>query len=135
MNCPIRKSHRALWSLSCATECRRIVPCGRGQFSGALCVPDGFDMLATCERGPDLYTGTTFASFQSVGTIPILNDKLITCERGFIRKEAAAFRRGALGFHGLRVWPILAIGFRVFPEKHAGFRVLDIGRVTGFAIF
>ena len=44
-------------------------------------------------------------------------------------------KRGALGFHGLRVWPILAIGFRVFSEKGAGFRVLDSSRVTGFAIF
>ena len=43
--------------------------------------------------------------------------------------------RGALGFHGLRVWPILAIGFRDFSEKRAGFRVLDAARVTGFAIF
>ena len=45
------------------------------------------------------------------------------------------YLRGALGFHGLRVWPILAIGFRDFPEKRAGFRVLDAARVTGIAIF
>ena len=40
-----------------------------------------------------------------------------------------------MGFHGLRVWPILAIGFRDFSEKRAGFRVLDAAQVTGFAIF
>ena len=60
--------------------------------------------------------------------------KNFTCGK-FDVSPKFTFRRGALGFHGLRVWPILAVGFRDFPEKRAGFRVLDAARVTGFAIF
>ena len=55
--------------------------------------------------------------------------------KNFCDVSRCLLRRGALGFHGSRVWPILAIGFRDFPEKRAGFRVFDAARVTGFAIF
>ena len=40
--------------------------------------------------------------------------------------------RGALEFHGLRVWLILALGYRVLRLNLAGFRVLI--RVTGIGV-
>ena len=38
-----------------------------------------------------------------------------------------------MGLHGLRVWLILAVGFRVLCLNLAGFRVLRCVRVAGFA--
>ena len=42
---------------------------------------------------------------------------------------------GALGFHGLRVWPILALGSRDLHLNRASFRVLRCVAGRGFELF
>ena len=38
--------------------------------------------------------------------------------------KTVTLRWGVLGFHGLRVWPILTLGFRNLRLNRTGFRVL-----------
>ena len=43
--------------------------------------------------------------------------------------------RGALGFHGLPIWPILALEFRDLRLNHTGFWVLRFVTGCGFGHF
>ena len=52
-----------------------------------------------------------------------------------LRQDALMILGGALGFHGLRVWPILALGFRDLRLNRAGFRVLRCVAGCGFDNF
>ena len=61
--------------------------------------------------------------------------EIIVPERVIRATVKSTVKPQALAFHGLRVWPILALRFRDLRSCRTGFRVLRFSRVAVLAIF
>ena len=99
-----------------------------------------------CRKGNLIIVTVLLEVYLDIGEVEVYFFEQVSCEQARLLKVVQTNKQanmlpvtilqyGALGFHRLQIWPILALTFRDLHFNRTGFRVLNVSWVAGLAIF